>query len=114
MSLLTQERFGSNRLTALHLASDCGKKEAIALLLGNGADPTIKDKLKKVLFSTTCLGVSSSCIDYNFRAKSYFSFLSGSILVLSDDRGQECVQAVLWFESGTVGLQISGNPRTAD
>ena len=62
MSLLTQERFGSNRLTALHLASDCGKKEAIALLLGNGADPTIKDKLKKVLFSTTCLGVSSSCV----------------------------------------------------
>ena len=56
--LLNQERFGSNRLTALHLASDCGKKETIVLLLVNGADPTIKDKLKKVMFSTpksTCL-----------------------------------------------------------
>lgn len=48
VSLSTQERFGSNRLTALHLASDCGKKEAIALLLVHGADPTVKDKLKKV------------------------------------------------------------------
>jgi hypothetical protein len=57
-ALLNVERFGSNRLAALHLASDSGKRDAVALLLDHGADPTIRDKVKKVPFSA-CLNTET-------------------------------------------------------
>ena len=37
--------------TALHIASQCGHKQVIDILLNHGSDPTIKDKQKKCAYN---------------------------------------------------------------
>lgn len=48
---LLNESLGSNRLTPLHLATASGQKSVIKHLLENGADPSLKDKAKKVPYN---------------------------------------------------------------
>merc|ERR1712080_227922 len=37
--------------TALHIATQCGHKQVIEILLNHGSDPTIKDKQKKCAYN---------------------------------------------------------------
>ena len=47
---LLNHQFGESRTTALHLAARHSHKNIILTLLQHGADPSVRDKLKKVPF----------------------------------------------------------------
>ena len=47
---LLNHQFGESKTTCLHLAAKHGHKTIVRTLLLNGADPSVRDKLKKVPF----------------------------------------------------------------
>ena len=47
---LLNHQYGESRTTALHLAAKHNHKNIILTLLQHGADPSVRDKLKKVPF----------------------------------------------------------------
>jgi len=47
---LLNHQFGESKTTCLHLAAKHGHKNIVRTLLLNGADPSVRDKLKKVPF----------------------------------------------------------------
>ena len=48
---LLNHQFGDSKVTVLHLAAKSGHKNIIWTLLLNGADPSVRDKLKKVPYN---------------------------------------------------------------
>ena len=47
---LLNHQYGESRTTALHLAAKLNHKNILLTLLQHGADPSVRDKLKKVPF----------------------------------------------------------------